>query len=89
MDPAPEFVTVRLSRPAAQVLTHWLLNVPERVIPATHPADRQALADLLFALENSIEIPSSAELQHARETLLTSGSDWTAEGPTWPAPADG
>jgi len=85
MTRSPEFVDVRLSKDAAAVLTHWLTTVPDNVIPVTHPADRQALADLLFALEEASVPPTADTLELARKQLLVHGGQWTHDGPTWPS----
>ena len=44
-------ITVQLSRPAAVVLFDWLMSVDLDTVPITHRAQKQALADLLAALE--------------------------------------
>lgn len=88
MKRTPEFVDVHLTKEAALVLTHWLTTVPDTAIPVTHPADRQALADLLFALEEASASPSAESLELARSALLVDGGQWTHEGPIWPGASD-
>jgi hypothetical protein len=44
-------VTVNLWRADAVVLFDWLMTVDLNTVPITHPAEKQALADLLTRLE--------------------------------------
>ncbi|WP_438489606.1 hypothetical protein [Streptomyces sp. S186] len=44
-------VTVRLWRADALVLFDWLMGTDLDSVPVTHPAQKQALADLLSRLE--------------------------------------
>jgi hypothetical protein len=44
-------VTVRLWRADAIVLFDWLMSTDLDLVPVTHPAQKQALADLLSRLE--------------------------------------
>lgn len=44
-------VTVRLWRADAVVLLDWLMSTDLNTVPITHPAQKQALADLLSRLE--------------------------------------
>jgi hypothetical protein len=44
-------VTVKLWRADAVVLFDWLMSVDLDTVPVTHRAQKQALADLLSALE--------------------------------------
>lgn len=81
----PKSTDVSLSVAAAQVLLHWLSVVPVDVVPVTHPADRQALADLLFALEWAAVPPDETALARARELLTQTPADWREQGPTYPA----
>ena len=83
MSDKPEFTRVTLSTPAAQVLLNWLSVVPDEVIPVTHASDRQALADLLFALENGVVQPGAVELERARELLTRDSGDWIYKGPIY------
>ncbi|WP_432198394.1 hypothetical protein [Streptomyces sp. bgisy027] len=49
-DDAPT-VSVRLSRADAVVLFDWLMTTDLDSVPVAHPAQKQALADLLSRLE--------------------------------------
>jgi hypothetical protein len=51
MDPDLPTVTVRLWRADAVVLFDWLMSTDLDAVPITHPAQKQALADLLSRLE--------------------------------------
>jgi len=73
-------IDVPLCAAAASVLIVWLTRVPERVIPVTHPAERQALADLLTSLEMTIKYPDAEETARAR-ALLRNAAAWVHEGP--------
>lgn len=76
MPQKPEFVALPLSRAAAIVLCHWLSVAPESGIGLTHPADRQALADLLNSLETTIAVPDATQLDQARSQLLENAGGW-------------
>jgi hypothetical protein len=78
-----ETINIRLTREASQVLADWLIRVPVSVIPVTHPADRQALADLLFALEDGAPPASPQEIEEARAILLRHKGSWTDDGPLY------
>lgn len=43
-------VTVQLARADAVALCDWLINTDLNTVPITHPAQKQALADLLSRL---------------------------------------
>jgi hypothetical protein len=51
MNSAQPTITVELWRADAVVLFDWLMSVDLNAVPITHPAQKQALADLLSALE--------------------------------------
>lgn len=51
MDPDLPTVTVKLWRADAVVLFDWLMSTDLDTVPITHPAQKQALADLLARLE--------------------------------------
>ena len=51
MNSALPTITVQLWRADAVVLFDWLTSTDLDTVPATHPAQKQALADLLSALE--------------------------------------
>ncbi len=87
-DDAPNVIRLTLGLPAAQVLLHWLTVVPSEVIPVTHPAERQALADLLSALEWAAAPAAEVELENARDQLLADAGAWTAIGVVYPGPPD-
>jgi hypothetical protein len=75
-DPTHETVPVPLSVPAALVLLNWLQREELEKLPLDHPSERQALADLLFALESAVAEPTEDELLRARSTLLRSAGPW-------------
>jgi hypothetical protein len=51
MDSDLPTVTVRLWRADAVVLFDWLMSTDLNTVPITHPAQKQALADLLSRFE--------------------------------------
>ncbi|OBG75831.1 MULTISPECIES: hypothetical protein [unclassified Mycobacterium] len=51
MDDQTRTVTVQLARADAIVLCDWLVNTDLNTVPITHPAQKQALADLLSRFE--------------------------------------
>lgn len=50
-DSTPTFLDIRLWDRSALVLMDWLLATNEQALPFAHPAQKQALRDLLAALE--------------------------------------
>lgn len=66
-------------------LYHWLRAVPERVIPVTHPSERQALADLLAQLELCVTEPTTTSLEEAHAALLVNAGDWVNTGAVYDA----
>lgn len=54
MDADLPTVTVRMWRADALVLFDWLMSTDLNTVPITHPAQKQALADLLSRLEHDI-----------------------------------
>jgi predicted RNase H-like HicB family nuclease len=77
-----EWIDIPLSRAAAIALSHWLSTVPDSVIPVTDPSERQALADLLFALEACVTEPTGPELLAAKRALLKDSGLWVYQGAT-------
>lgn len=62
MDPSLPTVPIKLWRSDAVVLLDWLMTVDLDAVPITHPAQKQALADLLTRLEQETDIlPVSPE----------------------------
>ena len=49
-------IRVILSRADAIVLFDWLIHADLNAIPITHPAQKQALADLLYHLETATDV---------------------------------
>lgn len=56
MDPDPPTVTVELWRADPVVLFDWLMTTELNTVPISHPAQKQALADLLDRLEHETDI---------------------------------
>ncbi|MER5765438.1 hypothetical protein [Streptomyces sp. NPDC002082] len=52
-------VDVRMWRSDAIVLFDWLMTVDLSTVPITHPAQKQALADLLARLEETGDVMES------------------------------
>jgi hypothetical protein len=73
-------VKVELTQSAASVLRRWLEMVPIEAVPVTHVADRQALSDLLAALEWSVPEPTQESVEVARKELLKDAGDWVHKG---------
>lgn len=72
-------ITVQLWRADAIVLFDWLMEVDLNAVPITHPAQKQALADLLNRLEYdvSIDLPgTTAEEIAAAQEEVTRNMDW-------------
>jgi hypothetical protein len=56
VDPSLPKVIIRLWRADAVVLFDWLMSTDLNAVPMTHPAQKQALADLLTRLEQETDI---------------------------------
>jgi hypothetical protein len=52
-------VTVKLCKSDAVVLFDWLMTVDLNRVPIDHPAQKQALRDLLTALEMQTDVPGA------------------------------
>ena len=63
MDPELPTVRIDLWRADAVVLFDWLMSVDLNAVPITHPAEKQALADLLTRLEHETDIPGVTQAQ--------------------------
>jgi hypothetical protein len=50
-------VTIRIWRADAIVLFDWLMHTDLNTVPIEHPAEKQALADLLSRLEDTTDVP--------------------------------
>jgi hypothetical protein len=64
-----DFVDVRLWRADALVLFDWLMAADLDEVPVTHPAQRQALSDLFGRLGHVLDVPSSAQIDDARDEV--------------------
>jgi hypothetical protein len=56
MDPDLPVVSVNLWRADAVVLFDWLMSVDLDTVPIEHPAQKQALADLLGRFEQDTDV---------------------------------
>jgi hypothetical protein len=83
MEARPEFIGLELTKAAAVTLFEWLSIVPVELIPVTDPAERQALMDLLYALEWAAPEPTAEVLLAARQLLLKNSGDWVYQGATY------
>jgi hypothetical protein len=71
VDPDLPTVDVTLWRSDAVVLFDWLMTVDLDTVPVTHPAEKQALADLLNRLEGYTDVPgvTQEEIDQARQQV--------------------
>ncbi|GAA2466373.1 hypothetical protein ACFPFX_11060 [Streptomyces mauvecolor] len=72
-------VTVRLWRADAVVLFDWLMSTDLDSVPVTHPAQKQALADLLSRLESDTDTDlrgSTAEQIAAAQEEVARDMGW-------------
>jgi hypothetical protein len=75
-EPEPGFVGLRVWDRSMLVLMDWLLTSDENVLPYTHPAQKQALRDLLTAIEGARGLGyTDAELAVAQEQVSSNMSD--------------
>ncbi|WP_309075973.1 hypothetical protein [Paenarthrobacter sp.] len=63
MDPSIPTVSVNLWRADVVVLYDWLMSVDLNSVPITHPAEKQALADLLTRIETETDVPGVTQTQ--------------------------
>jgi hypothetical protein len=69
MTSVPE-TKIDLWRADAVVLFDWLMTVDLNSVPISHPAEKQALADLLTRLEQSdVAAVTQAEIDASREAI--------------------
>jgi hypothetical protein len=62
--------TISIWRADAVVLFDWLMTVDLNAVPITHPAEKQALADLLTRLEQSdVAGVDQDEIDASREAI--------------------
>lgn len=72
----PGFVALRLWDQSALVLLDWLMETDEDAVPYTHPAQKQALRDLLLSLEMYRGLGyTDEELSVAQERVSSAMSD--------------
>jgi len=79
MNPDLSTVTVRLWRADAIVLFDWLMSTDLNTVPITHPAQKQALTDLLTRLEHDIDsdiTASTAEEIAAAQDAVAKDMGW-------------
>ncbi|MYT73417.1 MULTISPECIES: hypothetical protein [unclassified Streptomyces] len=69
-------VDLRLWCPDAIVLFDWLMSTDLNAVPITHPAQKQALADLLVRLEDEDVIESTAEQIAAAQEEVAKDMGW-------------
>jgi hypothetical protein len=60
MDPEAPIVNLSLWRADAIVLFDWLMTTDLNTVPITHPAQKQALADLLSRFEWAADVDVTA-----------------------------
>lgn len=63
MDPSIPTVSINLWRADVVVPYDWLMSVDLNSVPITHPAEKQALADLLTCIETETDIPGVTQTQ--------------------------
>ncbi|MFE1036952.1 hypothetical protein ACFW40_34385 [Streptomyces sp. NPDC058807] len=69
-------VDLRLWRSDAIVLFDWLMSTDLNAVPITHPAQKQALADLLTRLEEVDVIESTEEEIAAAQEEVAKDMGW-------------
>jgi hypothetical protein len=63
MDGELPTVKIEIWRSDAVVLFDWLMSTDLNTVPITHPAQKQALADLLTRLEHETDVPGATQEQ--------------------------
>ena len=77
MDPSIPTVDITLWRADAIVLFDWLMSVDMNAVPIVHPAQKQALVDLLSRFEQDTDvIDSTAEEIRAAQEEVAKNMGW-------------
>ena len=73
VDPSLPTVPILLWRSDAIVLFDWLMTVDLDAVPISHPAEKQALADMLTRLEHETYIPgvTHEQIDAARQDVAS------------------
>ncbi|GAB2882380.1 hypothetical protein [Streptomyces mayteni] len=79
MDPDLPTVNVRLWRADAIVLFEWLMTTDLDAVPVRHPAEKQALADLL----NRLEYAADTDLMSSTEEEIAAAREEVAKDMGW------
>ena len=75
-EPEPGLVGLRIWDRSVLVLMDWLLTTDETALPYSHPAQKQALRDLLTAIEWARGLGyTDDELARAQEQVSSNMSD--------------
>jgi hypothetical protein len=67
----PTFLDLRLWDQDALVLYDWLMSVDLDAVPVSHPAEKQALLDLLNQLEQSLPPGATTEEIEAAKAAVS------------------
>lgn len=76
MDPALPTTPITLWRSDAVVLFDWLMTIDLGSVPVAHPAERQALMDLLTRLEETDIVGVTQEQIDAAREEIAAERDW-------------
>ena len=77
MDPDLPRVAIQLWRSDAIVLFDWLMSVDLNTVPISHPAEKQALADLLTCFEHEADVAGITQEQiDAARAQVSRGVGW-------------
>ena len=76
MRPGLPVVTINLWESDAIVLFDWLMSTDLNTVPVTHPAQKQALADLLTRLEESVDTNVTQEQIDAAQVEVARDMAW-------------
>ena len=70
-------ISIELWRSDAVVLFDWLMSVDLDAVPVSHPAENQALADLLTRLAHETDVPGVTQKQiDAARAEVARDMDW-------------
>ena len=76
MRPDLPVITINLWESGAIVLFDWLMSTDLNTVPITHPAQKQALADLLTRLEESVDTNVTQEQIDAAQAEVARDTGW-------------
>lgn len=83
MDSPLPVVSLEIWRSDAIVLFEWLMSIDLNEVPIEHPAQKQALADLLTRLETDTDVPYGRSGTGLTQAEIDTAQAEVARGMGW------